>query len=95
MTTSRVGDAVALGVAVRQARIDQGLSQVELAHDAQVGRQWLVGLEAGDKTSAPLDMVFRVLRALGLAVTLDPVRPAPADNRPVITATQILQRYGG
>jgi len=80
---------------VRQARTEQGLSQAELARDAGVGRQWLVGLEAGDKTSAPLDMVMRVLRELGLAVTLDPVRPTQPNPGPVITATQVLQRYGG
>ncbi|MCL2091566.1 MAG: helix-turn-helix domain-containing protein [Micrococcales bacterium] len=95
MATHRVSDPAGLGAAVRQARTDQGLSQAELAQDAKVGRQWLVALEAGDKASAPLDMVLRVLRELDLTVALDPTRPAPADARPVVTATQILQRYGG
>ncbi|MCL2468597.1 MAG: helix-turn-helix domain-containing protein [Micrococcales bacterium] len=95
MTTPRVTSTASLGAAVRQARRDQGLSQAELARDAQVGRQWLVGLESGDKVSAPLDMVLRVLRELGLAVTLDPVAREPSDDRPIITATQILQRFGG
>lgn len=91
-----MGSTAELGAAVRQARADQGLSQAELAADAHVGRQWLVGLEAGDKLSAPLDMVLRVLRELGLTVTLDPTLSTPPDDdRPVITATQILQRYGG
>ncbi|MDR3068667.1 MAG: helix-turn-helix domain-containing protein [Cellulomonas sp.] len=95
MTTPHVSSAATLGAVVRQARTDQGLSQAELAQDAKVGRQWLVALEAGDKASAPLDMVLRVLRELGLTVTLDPTRQAPADGRPVVSATQILQRYGG
>ena len=95
MTTPQVGSGAALGAAVRQARTDQGLSQAELAQDAKVGRQWLVALEAGDKASAPLDMLLRVLRELDLTVTLDPTSHAPADDRPVVTATQILQRYGG
>jgi predicted transcriptional regulator len=82
---------------MRQARLDLGLSQGELAMDAKVGRQWLVGLEAGDKVSAPLDMVLRVLAALGQSVTLDPMatlRPASRASAPVvITAEEILARY--
>ncbi|MDR1293576.1 MAG: helix-turn-helix domain-containing protein [Bifidobacteriaceae bacterium] len=95
MATS-VHDAAQLGAAVRAARIDHGLSQTDLAHGARVGRQWLVGLEAGDKVSAPLDMVLRVLGQLRLSVTLDPTPaafrptgPAP----PLIRADDIVARY--
>lgn len=70
MATPRIQAAAALGDLVREARLAHGLSQTQLAADAAVGRQWLVGLEAGDKASAPLDMVLRVLRALALDVTL-------------------------
>ncbi|MDR1799725.1 MAG: helix-turn-helix domain-containing protein [Bifidobacteriaceae bacterium] len=97
--TTTVGDARQLGAAIRQARVQLGLSQAELATDAKVGRQWLVGLEAGDKGSAPLNMVLRVLAALGQSVVLDPgaARPPASSSRPpvaiVITAEDILARY--
>jgi len=92
--TTHVAGARDLGQAVRAARVGQGLTQAELARDAGVGRQWLVEFEAGDKVSAPLDMVLRLLRELGLAVTLDPTRPAqPVSPRPIIRADDVLARF--
>jgi len=92
--TTRTTSALDLGHAVRAARLDQGLTQAELARDAGVGRQWLVEFEAGDKVTAPLDMVLRLLRELGLAVTLDPTRPAqPVPPRPIIRADDVLARF--
>lgn len=75
-----------------------GMSQTELAAEANVGRQWLVEFEAGDKLSAPFDMVMRLLRVLQLDVTLDPTvprrAPAPTDRgAPAPTASEILSRY--
>lgn len=94
MATVKVGDEVALGALVRETRIRLGLTQTELAADAGVGRQWLVAFEAGDKHSAPLDMVFRLLRELDLAVTLQPATPPVVDlGIPVITATEVLERH--
>lgn len=61
-----------LGSLVRLARMADEVSQVALAEAARVGRQWLVAFEAGDKESAPLDMVMRVLAELGISVTLTP-----------------------
>ncbi len=90
-----VRDASELGAAVRDARVLAGISQAELAADARVGRQWLVAFESGDKLSAPFDMVMRVLRVLGLDVTLDPSIPArPGRGRPFVPkATEVLARY--
>lgn len=98
MTTFIAGDARQVGSIIRGARLREGLSQSELASDAGVGRQWLVGLEAGDKASAPLDMVLRVLRALELDVTLSgaaPERRFGDDQPPMPTASEILARYVG
>ena len=92
MTTHAYVDSPShLGGVVRDARVERRLTQSELARDAGVGRQWLVAFEAGDKESAPLDMVFRLLRALDLSVVLDatPARPA-ARHVPVIAASDIL-----
>lgn len=62
----------AFGSAVRRARNDQGLSQVELAARAGVGRPWLSELETGKRT-AELGRALSVLSALDLAVTFVPV----------------------
>jgi transcriptional regulator with XRE-family HTH domain len=76
MTTPlRVSRPDDLGPALREARLDDGLTQSGLAEMAGVGRQWLNAFETGEKPSAPLDMVMRVVAALDVAVTL--VRPAP------------------
>jgi len=65
----------AFGSAVRRARKDQGLSQVELAQRAGVGRPWLSELETGKRT-AELGRALLVLNALDLAITFGPV-PSP------------------
>ncbi len=96
MATTTVKDAARLGDAVRKARAEAGMTQAELASDAGVGRQWLVAFEAGDKISAPFDMVMRVLRVLELEVTLDPSmpkRPGRKDQQFVPNASEVLARY--
>ncbi|MDR0627629.1 MAG: helix-turn-helix domain-containing protein [Bifidobacteriaceae bacterium] len=99
MTTVVARDASELGAAVRTARLSRGTSQAEVAHNARVGRQWLVAFEAGDKASAPFDMVCRVLAELELEVTLAPMqRVASPDatlgrSEPVISASDIIARY--
>lgn len=94
MTTVRVRDSAELGDSVREARQRLGWSQADLAAAAGVGRQWLVGFEAGDKPSAPLDMVFRVLQQLDVDVTLDATPPARRTSRvPRISADEIRARY--
>ncbi len=62
----------AFGSAVRRARKDRGMSQVELAARAGVGRPWLSELETGKRT-AELGRALSVLSALDLAVTFIPV----------------------
>ncbi|MDR1806770.1 MAG: helix-turn-helix domain-containing protein [Propionibacteriaceae bacterium] len=64
----------ALGPAVRDARRAAGLTQTELARRARVGRTWLSQFEDGQKTSAPLDMVFRLLAELELPLEIQAVR---------------------
>lgn len=61
----------AFGSAVRRARKERGLSQVELAARAGVGRPWLSELETGKRT-AELGRALSVLSALDLAVTFVP-----------------------
>jgi HTH-type transcriptional regulator/antitoxin HipB len=61
----------AFGAAIRRARHDQGLSQLELARRAGVGRPWLSELERGKRT-AEIGRALAVLSALELAVTFVP-----------------------
>lgn len=62
----------AFGSAVRRARKERGLSQVELAARAGVGRPWLSELETGKRT-AELGRALSVLSALDLAIAFVPV----------------------
>ncbi len=62
-----------IGAAVRQWRIDAGLSQDELAERASLSRSAIQKLEAG--RGSRLDTLIRVLRALGRADALDALTP--------------------
>lgn len=55
--------AADIGAVIRDHRKSLGISQVDLAKRAGVGRQWLVAVEHG-KPGAELAMVLRVLNAL-------------------------------
>ncbi|MCY4632558.1 MAG: helix-turn-helix domain-containing protein [bacterium] len=66
-----------LGMAIRRARHDKGLSQVELAARAGVGRPWLSETENGKRT-AEIGRILLVLSSLDLAVALIPA-PIPGD----------------
>ncbi|GAA3521449.1 hypothetical protein GCM10022234_16680 [Aeromicrobium panaciterrae] len=70
-----------IGPALREARLADGLTQAALAELANVGRQWLNSFEMGEKVSAPLDMVMRVIAALDVAVVL--TRPSLPANRAI------------
>jgi transcriptional regulator with XRE-family HTH domain len=71
----RIGDGVALGQLVRDARERAGLSQTALAARANVQRPWLSRLEAG-KGNPTFDVLIRLLEAVGLIVDVHP--PASA-----------------
>lgn len=76
----------AFGSAVRRARKERGLSQVELAARAGVGRPWLSELETGKRT-AELGRALSVLSALDLAVAFV---PQPGPNGPTLDLGQII-----
>lgn len=81
----------AFGSAVRRARKEQGLSQVELAKRAGVGRPWLSELETGKRT-AELGRALSVLSALELAVTFV---PGPVLGDSTVDLGQIIGGDGG
>lgn len=56
---------VALGKAVRAARTERGVSQEALAHDADIDRSYLGGIERGEH-NLTLATLLRVARQLDL-----------------------------
>ena len=70
-----------LGVAIRRARHERGLSQAELAARAGVGRPWLSELENGKRT-AEIGRILLVVCALDLGLALVPASE-PTDARRV------------
>lgn len=66
-----------LGLVVRAARRAQGMTQAELAARAGVTREWIVGLEKGNR-GAEVGRVLQVLSTLRLGVDV----PAGSAARP-------------
>jgi HTH-type transcriptional regulator/antitoxin HipB len=85
-TTRPIQTTKAFGAAVRRARTDLGMSQMELAAKAGVGRPWLSELETGKRT-VELGRALSVLSALDLAVTF---APAPKPGRSVVDLGEII-----
>lgn len=77
MTTSlpaqpfRVYTPESLGAAIRHYRREAGLSQAELARQAGIHRTYLSNLESGKETEQ-VRRILRVLRQLGVRMTLEP-----------------------
>lgn len=59
---------VLLGEAIRRARKAAGISQEELAFDAQIDRTYVSQLENGHK-SPTVDVLFRICPILGMAAS--------------------------
>ncbi len=92
----RVNTSVDLGLLIRQARRERGMTQQQLARAAAVGRQWIVAIEAG-KPRAELGKVLQTLAALDLTLSLrgegiPAVRPAD-DPIEVVDLQAILDAH--
>jgi len=68
----RVYTPESLGAAIRHYRKEAGLSQAQLAQMAGLNRTYLSNLESGKETEQVRRML-RVLRRLGVRMTLDKV----------------------
>jgi transcriptional regulator with XRE-family HTH domain len=66
----RIYTPTSLGDAIRHYRQEAGLTQAELADMAGLHRTYLAGLEAGKETEQ-LKRLFRVLRLLGVRMTVE------------------------
>jgi y4mF family transcriptional regulator len=69
LSPNRITDVRALGHSIRRARRAQRLTQEDLALVAGVGRRFVVELEGG-KPTAQVELVLRVLSALGGGVVI-------------------------
>jgi HTH-type transcriptional regulator/antitoxin HipB len=67
----RVYTFESLGAAIRHYRHEAGLTQKELARRAGLHRTYLSDLEQGKETEQ-LRRILRVLRQLGVRMTLEP-----------------------
>ncbi|MDR3070887.1 MAG: helix-turn-helix domain-containing protein [Propionibacteriaceae bacterium] len=92
MVTHQVTDWIQLAELVREQREKQHLSQAALARAAKVSRYWLIGFEAGEKRSAPFDMIMRLLLELNLSITLTPIRITPIVEDG-ISASEVIRRH--
>ena len=66
----RIYTPASLGDAIRHYRTEAGLTQAQLAQMAGLGRSYLSELETGKETEQ-LKRILRVLRQLGVLMTLD------------------------
>jgi transcriptional regulator with XRE-family HTH domain len=66
----RVYSPASLGDAIRHYRTSAGLTQAQLAEGAGLQRSYLSELESGKETEQ-LKRILRVLRQLGVRMTLD------------------------
>ena len=69
-STFRIYTPASLGDAIRHYRTEAGLTQSQLADQVGLQRSYLSELESGKETEQ-LKRVFRVLRQLGVRMTLD------------------------
>jgi transcriptional regulator with XRE-family HTH domain len=66
----RIYGGASIGTAIRHYREQAGLTQTELADRAGINRTYLSDLEGGTETEQ-LKRILRVLRQLGVRMTLD------------------------
>jgi HTH-type transcriptional regulator/antitoxin HipB len=75
----RVQTAKDIGMALRERRQQLGLTQQHVAELADVGRPWLIAVEAGHQR-AELDKVLRLMAVLDLSLDLSPSPSASEDS---------------
>ena len=66
-----------LGHAIKTLRLERGMTQVDLAHAADVSRRWVGEVEAGTRRSIELDRALRVLDVLDASLMVRDDRPEP------------------
>lgn len=80
MSARRIATPADLGALVRESRRAAHLTQAELAAEAGVSREWLLGLERGSRPRAELTKVLAVLDVLDLPLTIGRESSASEDS---------------
>jgi HTH-type transcriptional regulator/antitoxin HipB len=83
----RAKTASDVGHVIRERRQKLGMTQLQLARLAEVGRPWLVAVEAGHQR-AELDRVLRTLAVLDLVLDVSPIEPGGIDLDAVLARAQ-------
>ncbi|MGP7959596.1 helix-turn-helix transcriptional regulator [Sanguibacter sp. A247] len=85
----RISTAADLGALARQARLDKGMTQSDLAEKIGTSRQWVAQFESG-APNVRLELVLGALRALELRVD---VGPEQTRERPLPSSMGALARW--
>ncbi|WP_218221838.1 helix-turn-helix domain-containing protein [Nesterenkonia sp. Act20] len=83
-----------LGLAIRDARRSEGLTQVALSQKANVSRRWLISVENGEAKSPDATKLFDTLRALDLSFGIFSPEEAPT-RQPSQEALDALRLMDG
>ena len=67
---TEIQDSFALGQIIQQSRLQQGLSQRDLARELGVSQKWIWEMEQG-KPGILMDRLFKVLRATGITLSAE------------------------
>jgi HTH-type transcriptional regulator / antitoxin HipB len=89
---AEINSILDLAALVRGRRQALGLSQEELAERAKVSRQWISALEQG-RPGAEMLLILRLLEALELRLFVDPLDPAPEENRSTVDLDALLEAH--
>jgi HTH-type transcriptional regulator/antitoxin HipB len=77
---AEINSILDLSSLVRGRRRALGLSQAELAARANVSRQWISAFESG-RPGSELRLILRLLEALELRLSVDPLDDAQGDRK--------------
>ena len=67
---SKIGDPFTLGQIIQQGRLEQGLSQRELAKRLGISQRWIWEMEQG-KPGILMDRLFGILDHLGVTMLVE------------------------
>ncbi|MCG8469085.1 MAG: helix-turn-helix domain-containing protein [Gemmatimonadetes bacterium] len=87
----RIKTARELGLRLREAREDVGLTQAQLARRIGTSRQWVLDLERG-KSTLRLGLVLKAISALGLACDIGARASGAHDRRARVSLSDVLDR---